>query len=244
MALFLICDFGIEGPYVGQVLWRLHQEVPRVPVFSLLTNAPAFDAFHSAYLVAAYSRPSSEGDVFLCVVDPGVGSERAGLALLADGRWYVGPDNGLLAIAAKWSRQAKWWRLPPPPADSSLSFHGRDWFAPQAARLAQQPAATGWLESASPTVGEDWPLDLAEIVYLDHYGNALTGLRAAGLPRNARLRVAGENVMPAQVFSKVSPGTAFWYENANGLAEIAVNRGNAGQSLGLEVGSPVEVLAD
>src|SRR2546430_1837240 len=73
----------------------------------------------------------------------------------------------------------------------------------------------------------DWPDDLAEIIYVDHFGNALTGLRASMLPAQARLAVAGRALERATTFSERPPGTAFWYENSNGLAEIAVNRGRA-----------------
>ena len=65
----------------------------------------------------------------------------------------------------------------------------------------------------------DWPDDLREIVYIDHYGNAMSGL----LPRDARLVVAGRLLERAGTFSDRPPGTAFWHENSNGLAEIAVN---------------------
>ncbi|MGB8275192.1 MAG: SAM hydroxide adenosyltransferase, partial [Alphaproteobacteria bacterium] len=90
-------------------------------------------------------------------------------------------------------------------------------------------------------VGGEWPDDLARIVYIDHFGNAMTGLRAATLAPGATLEVQGRSLERARTFSDVPPGTAFWYENANGLAEIAVAEGRAGESLGLRVGTPVEV---
>ncbi|TGS51519.1 hypothetical protein EN844_34310, partial [Mesorhizobium sp. M3A.F.Ca.ET.201.01.1.1] len=73
----------------------------------------------------------------------------------------------------------------------------------------------------------DWPEDLAEIVYIDHFGNAMTGLRAARLPAGARLAAADRVLEAATTFSDRPPGTAFWYENSNGLVEIAVNQGRA-----------------
>ena len=88
----------------------------------------------------------------------------------------------------------------------------------------------------------DWPDDLAEIVYIDHYGNALTGLRGECVPETARLRAGERTLSPARTFSAALPGKAFWYVNSNGLAEVAVNAGRADQALGLRIGSPVEVL--
>jgi S-adenosylmethionine hydrolase len=88
----------------------------------------------------------------------------------------------------------------------------------------------------------DWPDDLCEIVYVDHFGNAMTGVRAAMLPPNARLASAGRIFERGRTFSDLPPGSAFWYENSNGLAEIAVNQGRADRDLGLATGSTVEIV--
>ena len=85
-------------------------------------------------------------------------------------------------------------------------------------------------------------VEVGEVVYVDHFGNALTGLRASMLPPEARLAVAGRALERATTFSDRPPGTAFWYENSNGLAEIAVNRGRADRDLGLIVGSAVQII--
>jgi hypothetical protein len=88
----------------------------------------------------------------------------------------------------------------------------------------------------------DWPDDLCEIVYVDHFGNTMTGLRAVALPRNARLATAGRILERAVTFSDQPPGAAFWYENSNGLVEIAVNQGRADRDLGLAIGAPIEIV--
>ena len=238
MAIHLITDFGLEGPYTGQVLARLHAEAPAVPAFCLFADAPAFDAERSAYLVSAYGKTTAQGDVLLCIVDPGVGTERAGLVMNADGRWFVGPDNGLLEVAALHADAARWWRLDPPPRTASATFHGRDWFAPAAASIAVTGAVPGH-SCAGPAGGCLRPPDLAEIVYIDHYGNAMTGLRAAKVPASARLCVCGTMVVPGSVFAAAEPRMPFWYVNSNGLIEIAVNRGRADRIPGVAVGAPV-----
>ena len=89
----------------------------------------------------------------------------------------------------------------------------------------------------------DWPDELHEIVYIDHYGNAMSGLTATVLPRNAKLVTAGRLLHRAGTFSDQPPGTAFWYENSNGLVEIAVNQGRADRELGLAIGTPVEIVS-
>jgi S-adenosylmethionine hydrolase len=237
--IVLLTDFGATGPYQGQMTAVLAREAPGVPVVSLFSDLPAFNPRAAAYLLAAYSPEFPVGTVFLSVVDPGVGSERDALALEADGRWFVGPDNGLLAIAARQAGHAEHWTITWRPTRLSASFHGRDLFAPVAARLARGMPVPGERRSAS-CVGDDWPSDLAEVVYVDHYGNAITGLRASRLDPEDCVEVAGRTLEYRRTFSEATPGEAFWYQNANGLVEIAVNGGSAAQVLGLSVGAPAD----
>jgi S-adenosylmethionine hydrolase len=223
----------------------LHREAPDVPVIDLFSDAPAHDAQASAYLLAAYCTSFETGSVFLCVVDPGVGDPtRRALVLAAAGRWFVGPDNGLFEIAARRATEARWWELDWRPEELSASFHGRDLFAPAAAALARGEApkgeARGWRER-QPL---DWPDDLRRVVYIDRFGNAMTGLRASALADNTVLEIRDRRVGRARTFSDVPAGEAFWYENANGLAEIAVNRGRADSAFGLAVGDAVTGIED
>src|SRR4029450_857840 len=128
------------------------------------------------------------------------------------------------------------------PNHLSASFHGRDLFAPVAAMLARGDPPPGQPRHDGEDRRADWPDDLCEIVYVDHYGNAMTGLRAAMLPPGARLTAANRVLDRARTFSDLPPGAAFWYENSNGLAELAVNQGRADRDLGLAIGSPVEIV--
>jgi S-adenosylmethionine hydrolase len=82
---------------------------------------------------------------------------------------------------------------------------------------------------------------IARIIYIDGYGNAMSGMRAAFIPASARVAVNGVRVRRARTFSDVPAGEAFWYENANGLLEIAVNRGRAADLANLSVGMPVAI---
>ena len=81
-----------------------------------------------------------------------------------------------------------------------------------------------------------WPDDLARVLYIDGYGNAISGVRSSQIPANSVLQLQGQSVPHARVFGDVPLGQAFWYGNANGLVEIAVNRGNARRMLGLAEG--------
>ncbi|MBI3709113.1 MAG: SAM-dependent chlorinase/fluorinase, partial [Proteobacteria bacterium] len=93
--IVLFTDFGLSGPYTGQVKAVLHRQAAEMAVVDLFADAPAGNPRAAAYLLAAFAAWFSAGSVFFAVVDPGVGSARAPLAIEADGRWYVGPDNGL-----------------------------------------------------------------------------------------------------------------------------------------------------
>jgi S-adenosylmethionine hydrolase len=239
--IVLFTDFGLAGPYTGQVKAVLATEAPGVPVIDLFADAPAADPRAAAYLLAAYDDRFPDASVFLGVVDPGVGTSRLPIVLQADGRWYVGPDNGLFALVARRARRTQVWEITWRPPTLSASFHGRDLFAPMAARLARGEVRPGAARAALAVPAREWPDDLAEIVYIDHYGNALTGLRAAGLPADATLVVGGHMLARAETFGAVLPGTAFWYENSNGLAELAVNGGRADRMLGVVIGSTISV---
>lgn len=237
--IVIATDFGNEGPYLGQMKAVLLREAPAIPVIDLFADLPSFAIQPAAYLLAAYVGEFPPGTVFLCVVDPGVGSARAPVVLRADGRWYVGPDNGLFNVIAQRAADVAWWNITWRPDYLSRSFHGRDLFAPVAARIARGDAVPGVVADPATRTQEHWPPDLAQVIYIDHFGNAMTGIRVEHLDAGGLLESSGHLLHQAGTFSDVQPGTAFWYGNANGLVEIAVNQGRADRVLGLQVGDRV-----
>jgi hypothetical protein len=239
VAILLFTDFGSNDLYVGQVEAVLDRHAPGVRVIHLLHEAPAFNVRAAAHLLAALAPGLAPGHVFLGVVDPGVGSERGAIVLRADGRWYVGPDNGLFSVIAGRAGSKSVWRITAYPAEASRSFHGRDVFAPLAAAIATDDFPSEKLEPAADLAVRLGADDLAEVVYVDHFGNAWTGVRARGIPTARRLVARGREIPHAGVFAEVAPGAAFWYENSSGLVEIAVNQGHAAGELGLAVGTAV-----
>lgn len=239
----LYTDFGHDDPYVGQLkVALLRQTQGIVPIVDLLHRVPNFDPLAGAHLLSALQAQFDPGTVFVAVVDPGVGSERSALVVEADGKYYVGPDNGLLAVVTARAQTHRTWRIVWRPAVLSVSFHGRDLFAPIAARIAVGDWPAAALADCAD-VAERLPADdLAQVIYIDHYGNAMTGLRVANLAREATLATRAVQIPAARVFSAVPAGQAFWYENSLGLAEIAINRGHAAARLDLAVGSPVRLI--
>lgn len=244
--IVLFTDFGPTGPYVGQVKGVLCRDAPGVPVIDLIATAPAHDPKAASYLLAAYVGDFPSGTVFFAVVDPGVGGGREPGVVGADGRWFVGPMNGLFEMVIRHARTAaRQWRIEWRPSRLSGTFHGRDLFAPVAARIANGESPAESADYKEFPIDRDrfpdWPDDLDEVVFIDDFGNAMTGRRAATVPPGSKLSIAGRDINQARTFGDVPDGEAFWYENSNGLLEIAVNRGSAATTLNLEVGSQVGV---
>ena len=238
----LFTDFGLSGPYTGQMKAVLHNLAPGVPVVDLFADAPTVKPKASAYLLAAHAAWFAERTVFLCVVDPGVGGERPVIVVEADRRWYVGPGNGLFEIVRRRAQETRTTEIDWRPQRLSDTFHGRDVFAPLAALLARGERPPGRRRDDGVDRRPDWPDDLPEIVYIDHFGNAMTGMRAEAL-KAAELSAGGRVFESARTFGDRPAGEAFWYENSNGLAEIAVNQGRADRDLGLAVGMPVAIVS-
>ena len=221
----------------------VRQNAPEIPVVALMVDAPACDPKSSAYLLAAAYARFPPQTVFLCIVDPGVGGDRTPVVLTVDERHFVGPDNGLFELVVRHARspctcqEISWI-----PAALSETFHGRDLFAPVAARLARGLPVEFAADDIAVSRHLDWPDDLAQIVHIDRYGNAVTGIRAAALSSGATLVVGPHQITCARTFSDVPPAGTFWYNNSNGLVEIAVNLGRADRQLGVEVGSAIQIF--
>ncbi|NEV64657.1 SAM hydrolase/SAM-dependent halogenase family protein [Thiorhodococcus minor] len=237
----VVTDFG-DGIYVGQMRARLQVLAPAVAQIDLVQDLPPFRPDLAAYLLPALAGDMPERTLYLCVVDPGVGGQRDALLARVDDDWLLGPDNGLFAPMVARSRSARVWRIGWRPPTPSASFHGRDWFAPAAARLCRGEGL-GLAEVApSQMVGADWPADLERVVYVDRFGNCLSGIRAPDSPHGYRLPLGAHLLRFARTFCEVAQGEAFWYENALGLVEVAVNQGRADASLGLAPGERIGPL--
>lgn len=236
----MFTDFGVAGPYIGQMKSILVQQAPKSPIIDLFSELPACDPRAAAYLLAAYIGDFPADTVFLCVVDPGVGSARRPVVARVDGQWFVGPDNGLFDIVTRRGYDVTWWEIVWRPDRLSSTFHGRDLFAPVTARLASGSLAERELHTIHKDYHSDFPDDYAHVIYIDHFGNAMTGIRAATLDKGAQIRVNNNTLVYANTFSDVAVQEAFWYENANGLVEIAVNQGRADEMMGIKVGDGVQ----
>ena len=229
-------DFTCNGPYVGE----LHGAVARIDTglnrIDLMHDVPAFNVMAGAVLLAQLIRQIPIGDAVVAVVDPGVGTARVPLALKVDGRWLVGPDNGLLDMSLRQAMHSQIHEIKWCPDRLSRSFHGRDLFAPAAARLlgknptelAPIPEIQRLADVGSGTHGQ--------VVYVDGYGNLVTSFKP---PVGGGVELADQHIAPAGVFGEVAHKNLFCYENSMGLLEVACREGSASRQLGLGVGATV-----
>lgn len=238
--IYLFTDFGWAGPYVGEMKAVLARHMPGVDVVDLMHDAPVFNPRACAYLLAALSKQFKDGDICLGVVDPGVGaSTRRPILLEAGGIRYVGPDNGLFAVLAHREKQLSCREILWRPQPLSASFHGRDLFAPAVCQIYRESMIETKPIPVDSMAGKDFPEQLAEIIYIDHFGNAVTGLAAKQFSADTIFTVMDRQVTNARTFSDVQPGELFWYENSMGLVELAANCSSAKELLNLAIGSRI-----
>jgi hypothetical protein len=154
----------------------------------------------------------------------------------------VGPDNGLLSVLVARAASCEIHEIVWRPPVMSESFHGRDLFAPIVAMLERGERWDGALTSLPCLSVMLKASDLARIIYIDHYGNAITGLRAASLSERGKIKIAGSILCYVRVFDEAQVDVPFWYVNSLGLVEIAMKCDNAAALLGLAPGMALEVL--
>ncbi len=232
--LVLVTDFGLADPWVGLMRGVIATVDPRVQVIDLTHAIPPQDIARGADVIAQGWRWFPAGSVFVGVVDPGVGSERAPLVARIDGRLFVGPDNGLCSRVAPDSTDARRlpesWGLP----QRSATFHGRDLFAPAAARLATGAVRFEDAEAA-PFVRLP-PAPPGSIRAIDHFGNAITNL--PGAPGG--WVVAGDHrARVVRTYADGEPGELVGLTGSLGHLELAVPNGSAAAERGLYLGQPV-----
>lgn len=237
----LLTDFG-NGPYTGQIRLLLARRRWSPPVVDLISDLPPFRPDLSAYLLPGLARGLPPKTLYFCVVDPGVGSDRAVLAARVGSDWWLAPDNGLLVPLLRSAHaEIALWRIDWRPAQVSATFHGRDLFTPVAAGMlaGALPAASTPISGPEALTGAEMPGSIPVICYVDHYGNAMSGVPVREVAADASVVVRNRTIRPARTFSDVPVGEPFWYANAFGLLEIAVNQGRADATLGLCVGDSV-----
>lgn len=240
----MLTDFGSGGPYVGEMLAVLAREAPSHSAINLMSDLPRWCPREAAYLIAPLVTRQPPGTIFVAVVDPGVGTEsRRAVWLQVDEHVLVGPDNGLLDVVARQANNARMHEILWRPRSLSASFHGRDLFAPTAAKLANGQSPRSRPLRRRFQWSRQWPEDLDRIIYIDDFGNCMTGRRASSLDRRRFLKLGDTRIPYARTFGDVPLKSLFWYENSLGLVEVSANQASASRILSMDVGDAVGMTA-
>ena len=250
----LFTDFGPSDPYVAQLKGSIKTIAPSAELLDLSHSNAAFDISTASYLLSKSTRTLPPGSIIIAVVDPGVGSGRAGLAVRTQaGRIYLAPDNGILTEVLAREGLADARTLPIATESISSTFHARDLFGPAAARLVNSESFDSLGAKAEKILR--LPRNTAtvmpnqakgQVLYIDHYGNILTNIPGSEL---AKLKVGqlltvtikGKSLsLPfLRTYAEAPADRPFALINSDGEFEIAINQGNAARELGIKVGDPV-----
>ena len=251
----LTTDFGATDAFVGIMKGVIASRAPDVRVVDVTHGVPPQDVLAGA-LVLRHAVPYfPAGTIHVAVVDPGVGTARRPLCVETTRAVLVGPDNGLLSLAAPAADVRRILHLTNDKlfcSPRSGTFDGRDVFAPIAAAIASGTP----LSTLGPVVPDMERLELAtpvregqrlhgEVIYVDGFGNLVTNVPEAALPAGGRctIEVASTRIPGvAPSYSAVMPGTPVALIGSWGLLEIAVRNGSARSALKAAVGQPVVIV--
>jgi hypothetical protein len=239
----LLTDFGTADGYVAQMKGVLLGLIPDATIVDLTHEVSAQDVDAARLVLDRCWRRFPPRSVHVIVVDPGVGSPRAALAVSAEERFLVGPDNGVLSPALC-SPRARVVSLPIPPG-ASATFHGRDVFAPAAAALARgvpleqlgSPHESPVIRCTPEPVSQEDGAVRGEVITIDRFGNAITNLH--GPVQGVGVWVGALHLPLRRTYAEVAPGETSALTGSSGLIEIAVREGNAARRLALTRGTTV-----
>jgi S-adenosyl-L-methionine hydrolase (adenosine-forming) len=253
----LLTDFGTGDGYAAAMAGVVATGAPEALVEHASHEIPPGDVLAAALALSRYAERYPRGTVHLVVVDPGVGTERRALAATIDGRHFVGPDNGMLTLVLRTAKQVDIVDVghAVQEDEAAPTFHGRDIFAPAAARLARGEP----LETLGPVVVDPFVLDVprprrggdgieGEVIQIDRFGNLITNIPAAwvqelgGSGRGLAVRVDDVSAGPLRrTYGDVPTGSMVALIGSLDLLEVSVRDGHGARSLGAGRGSHVTV---
>jgi hypothetical protein len=251
----LTTDFGTADGYVGAMKGVLLRGAPDATLIDITHDVPGHDVVAAAFALAQAAPHFPARTIHVVVVDPGVGGARRPVVIDDGAQIFVGPDNGVLTLAAR-APHAGAWAIEAPGflAESpSSTFHGRDVFAVCAARLAAgaRPSDAGpavALAGVLPLGGEhrrDGDSLFARVVHVDRFGNLITDVRGDELPARPRFQMRGERIRGlSRTYESVERGELLAYVGSGGTLEIAVREGRACDELDMGRGDAIEIRTD
>lgn len=239
----LLTDFGTTDSYVAEMKAVLLASASNAVLVDISHQVAPGDIRAGQYLLGRAWKHFPPATVHLAIVDPGVGTARRALAAEHHGQRFVAPDNGVLSFLPK---DARYVSLPVP-ASASATFHGRDVFAPAAARLANGAALEDLGEMITdpcytplPAARHDHLTVIGEVIYIDRFGTLVTNIPGDAVQPGARVRIEdSEAGSLRRTFRDVARGALVAFVGSGGTVEIAVRDGSAARMLGVGVGAEV-----
>lgn len=250
----MLTDFGSKDHYAGSMKGVVYGINPGAVIADITHDVPRHDVRRAAFMIKSFYKFFPPGTVHVAVIDPGVGSGRLPVAVSADERYFVGPDNGVFSLIYENTHNLKVVRIENTACirdEVSDTFHGRDIFAPAAAHLS---LGTN-IEDLGPPVSSPVRLSLpapvftnkdvsGEIIYTDSFGNMVTNIPGKSVPSNSRVQVGGRRINGISgSYSEAPGGRLIALTGSTGLIEIAVSEGSAYELLGKSA-SGVKVIFD
>lgn len=242
-----LSDFGLTDSYVAETKAAILRIAPGATIIDVSHDVPPGDIAAASYLLGRTWRRFPAGTVHLAVVDPGVGSERRALAVHAGGHSFVGPDNGLLTPVLDDSAVVVVLAVP---TDAAPTFHGRDVFAPAAARLASGELLERLGTRISDPHRAPRPAPRVRggevsgvVVYIDRFGTLVTNIPSEALTGATSFTVAGgHDATIGRTFSDVAMGALVAYAGSAGTVEVAARNRSAAQQTGAGIGAVVKLV--
>ncbi len=255
----LTTDFSIKSPYPAVMKGVILSLNPQTQVIDLTHEIPKFDIFTASFILSYAVTYFPKGTIHVCVVDPGVGTERKGVIIKCQKGYLVGPDNGCLSLAAEKLKPLKVFEIIPEKFNiSSQTFHGRDLFAPAAAYISLNKDLNEFCKPLPHFNKINFPKPhltqegvKGEIIFIDDFGNLVTNIslseiNEAGfkLKEKVKLRFKGKTFKTRllETYGQGRKGELMLVLNSFNLFEISVREGNAKEKLGAETKKVIEVM--
>jgi S-adenosyl-L-methionine hydrolase (adenosine-forming) len=254
----LTSDFGLKDPYVAELKGAILTINKNANIIDVTHEVEKFNVRMGAFMLASTAPYFPDGTIHLAVVDPGVGTERRGILVQTQEGYFVGPDNGILMIAAQNQEITHAYKLTNPkfmlPKVSS-TFHGRDIFAPAAAYLDMGLKPSEFGPEISNLITPDFTFVkqrngslIGEVLHVDSFGNIITNINQKEIVQaksvQVKLQKISLNLAICKTYSSAKSQKAIALIGSHGFLEITINLANAARKFNVKAGDLVEVTAD
>ncbi len=251
----LTSDFGLKDPYVGEMKGVILTINPNAKIIDITHEVEKFSVRMGAFMLASAAPYFPKGTIHLAVVDPGVGTERRAILVQTKQSFLIGPDNGVLILAAQNQdiehifqiTNLKFTLTP-----VSSTFHGRDVFAPAAAHLDIGVNISAFGPEISDAVKPEYTILqhrngslIGEVLHVDSFGNIITNIPQKEIAQakkiKAKLQNLSLNLNFGKTYNQANPKEAIALIGSLGFLEIALNQASAAERFNVKTGDKIEV---